>query len=199
MQHIHLRRLYIAVAAAFMLGIMVFVTQARTDAKPADPKPGSSLDERITQRKKEQSLKLDEKIVNRLEKRCARVQSKLRELQNPRMDVLANRQRTYEAISAKTWLGLGSIKLTGEDVFNLKRHALKLDDQIEAFQNNADNHNQVIRDVLQMNCAADVKGFMSLVETARQYDQQLHNQSLKIREIINVNIREEFDALAKKV
>lgn len=193
------RSLYILAVINFVVAAALIMPRVAADNRPATPDSGSSLGERIELRKSDRSVSLDDAEERRLERRCPQAQSTVRQLQNSKTQMLNNRADVYNRISGKTWLGIGGIRLADGDVFALKRHALDLDDKVEDFNANATLFNQTIRDILQMNCEADVEGFKALVETAQEYDQLLLSLANDIRSLVNNDIRNEFERLGRQL
>lgn len=191
--------LYIMTTLSLVAVAAFVVPRAAADNRPVTPESGSSIDERIELRKSDRSVSLDEAEERRLERRCTQSQSTVRQLQNSKAQMLNNRADVYNRISGKTWLGIGGIRLADGDVFALKRHALNLDDKVEDFNSNASLFNQTIRDILQMNCEADVEGFKALVETAQEYDRLLLSLANDIRSLVNNDIRNEFERLGRQL
>lgn len=184
---------------SLLIALALITSSTSVASRPAEPESGSSLEERIELRKSDRSVSLDEAEERRLERRCTQSQSTVRQLQNSKAQMLNTRADVYNRISGKTWLGIGGIRLADGDVFALKRHALNLDDKVEDFNTNATLFNQTIRDILQMNCEADVEGFKALVETAQEYDRLLLSLANDIRSLVNNDISSEFERLGRQL
>lgn len=189
MQHKLLRvnKEYIFIAIGILLiSCIAFSLNAKTDAQtaPANPKPGSSLGQRIAQRKKERNIKLDEKSANRLEDRCVRTQNKIRAIRASYSEATDSRNNAYRKIDAKLWMVIGSLKLINQDTFKLEQQRSQLATKAKVFDNSATQLGQALDDAVAMNCAADVVGFKALIETARLYNAQVHSSFGDIRTFV---------------
>lgn len=170
------------IGLAILLGL-VFLASATVKAQtaPENSKPGSTLEQRVAQRKAERKVTLDDKTVRRLETRCTNTQGKIRTLKSRYSDTSNNRNKTYRSIDAKMWVIIGSLKLIDKDTFKLEQQRLELAKQVAAFDNSSAQFRQVMDDAAAMNCKADPAGFMALIETARLYNAQIRESFTGIR------------------
>jgi hypothetical protein len=189
----------VLVLLAILLISQLISNQVNADTTPADPAAGSTIDQRIEQRKRERNLAYDERETKRLTDRCVQGQNNLRRLVDPKTKMLERRDQTYSSVSAKTWIAVGSIRLAKIDTFNLERLRLKFDEELVEFRKLSNNYKLSLEDAVQMNCGADIIGFMSVVETLRIYDQQLSNQARKMRQTVNIQLREELNAANREL
>jgi hypothetical protein len=151
---------------------------------PAPAPAGSTLDQRIAQRKAERGTALSNDDAQRLVSTCAGAQAKLRLIQTGEVAMLQKRTTVYGSIDGKLWVVIGQLKLANQDTFQLIKQRQALADKIAAFQTTAADYKQVIDDALLINCKADPNGFKALVDTARLYHDQLHSQSAEGRDYI---------------
>lgn len=150
---------------------------AAADTPPAPAPAGSTLEQRIAQRKAERGTTLSENDQKRLISTCRGAQTKIRAIQTSEVAMLDNRSKVYGSIDAKLWIVVGQLKLAGQDTFQLEKQRLTLFDKSNAFQTIATNYKQALDDSLLINCQADPNGFKALVDTARIYNDQLKAQS----------------------
>lgn len=178
-------RYKLGIALAFGLApVALGVAQAETPPAPAAA--GSSLEQRIAQRKTERGTMLEQKDLQRIVSTCTRAQTKLRSMQTKEVSVLDKRAKVYAAIDANIWIAVGQLKLAEQDTFDLEKQRVTLADYSTSFSTLAANYKQAIDDALLINCKADPVGFKALVDTARIYNDQLRTQSKQSRDhIIN--------------
>jgi hypothetical protein len=189
----------ILLLSSFLLISYLISSTANADTTPADPAAGSTIDQRIEQRKRERNLAYDEKETNRLTSRCVQGQNNLRRLVDPKTRMLERRDQAYANVSAKTWIAVGSIRLAKIDTFNLERLRLKFDEELVEYRKLSNNYKLALEDSIQMNCGSDIIGFMSVLETLRIYDQQLANLARKMRQTASVQLREELNAANREL
>lgn len=149
---------------------------------PAVAPPGSTLDQRVAQRKAEQAITLAKPDSDRIVNSCVAAQAKLRAIQTAEVPILDNRTTVYGKIDAKLWIAVGQLKLAGKDSFPLERQHQAYVDKTANFQLLATNYKQAIDDAIVMNCKADPVGFKSMVETIRAYYGLLQAQSKDSRD-----------------
>lgn len=175
-----------AVILAFAAAVLLSVASVSAQKAPGDTKPGSSLEQRIAQRKKEQKIKLDERNRQRLESTCVRTQTKIRQVRDEYVTVFDHRSEIYRKVDAKLWFAVGSLKYIDKDTFKLEQQRIELLRQVNGFESNAGEFRQVLDDMSSMNCKADVTGFKALLETARVYNSQLRNRADEItNQVVN--------------
>jgi len=150
---------------------------AAAASPPAVAPPGSTLEQRIIQRKAERAITLSDTDTQRLIRTCPNAQSKLRLIQNGDVAMLKKRTDVYGAIDAKLWIVIGQLKLATKDTFPLEKQRLAFVDKTASFQTLADNYKQSLDDSLLINCKADPVGFKAMVDTVRLYYDQLRTQS----------------------
>lgn len=163
---------------------MLAVPKIGAVTAPADAKPGSSLSQRIAQRKNERQIKLDQNNILRIQGQCTFTQSKVRTLSESYTETIDNRDKVYRSIDAKLWIIIGSLKLIGKDTFSLEQQRLVYAKNINKFDNLASQFKQTIDDVTAMNCKADPNGFMALIETARLYNDQIRQSFQEIKSYV---------------
>lgn len=154
---------------------------ASAASNPANTAPGSTLEQRIAQRKKERKIKLDEINKTRLQNQCVYAQANLRTLTDSYSKTADNRDKVYRGIDAKLWIIIGSLKLINKDTFKLEQQRQEYLKRVLAFENQSNQFQQTINDMLAMNCKADPTGFKALLETARLYNAQIRSSFIGIR------------------
>lgn len=158
-----------------------FGNYASAATNPKNTPPGSSLEQRIAQRKKERKIKLDDNTKTRLEGQCVYAQGNLRTLTDSYSKSSDNRDKVYRSIDAKLWIVIGSLKLINKDTFSLEQQRLEYLKRVQAFEGQSSQFQQVINDMLAMNCKADPVGFKALLETARIYNAQIRSSFIGIK------------------
>lgn len=160
-----------------------------TVSAQAPTKPGSSLTQRVAQRKAERNIKLDEKSAKRLERSCVSAQTNLRQLRDEYVSVFDKRNEIYRKVDAKLWVAIGNLKYVDKDTFRLEQQRAQFLKQANAFDASADEFKQAMDDISTMNCASDVAGFKAMVETTRLYNTKLRNQANGITSHVVNNIK----------
>ncbi len=148
------------------------------DSPPAAAPAGSTIQQRIDQRKAERATVLSDTDKQRLVSTCVTAQGKVRSIENDAVPTLDNRTKVYGQIDAKLWVNIGQLKLANQDTFQLEKQRLGLADKTANFQTLATNYKQTLDDLVLINCQADPVGFKALLDTARLYYAQLHIQSV---------------------
>jgi hypothetical protein len=175
-------RLQIALLAAIfsIFGALALPLTVIAQGAPASTPPASSFDQRLAQRKAERNPALDEKTQKRLVTVCTNAQGKIRALQQKTTPALDNRAKSYQQMDAKLWIIIGKLKLAERDTFNLEKQRTALAQKSKDFQATSELYQQVLDDLLVVNCKADPAGFKALVDTARLYRTQLRTQTKDI-------------------
>jgi hypothetical protein len=161
-----------------------FFSSGITYALPGDAAPGSTLEQRVAQRTTEQNLNLSQDEIRRYTSRCVGAQSVVREMQNKLGSIIDNRLNVYNKVDGKLWIITGQLKLAEKDTFKLEAQRAEFANKVSKYSSTLDQYRQTIDDIVVVNCAADIKGFMSLVATARQYQTSIRTQSNDIENFI---------------
>ncbi|HEX5456469.1 MAG TPA: hypothetical protein VFW77_03835 [Candidatus Saccharimonadales bacterium] len=185
-----LSKINIAYTLAFVLLIFAAVAyRSHTDAAAVPPKntpPGSTLNQRIAQRKQERGTRLDKTNRLRIQSTCTGTQGVFRSLSDSYSSMTDNRDKVYGTIDAKLWIIVGSLKLVNKDTFKLEQQKLAYDKLVQKFDNQAGQFKQTVSDITAMNCQADPNGFMALIETSRLYNAQIRQSFKDIRnQVVN--------------
>lgn len=157
---------------------------AVAQSAPAAPPSGSSFQQRLSQRKSEQKVQLDEKQARRLERRCTRAQQTIRELQQSTTQLANRRNLIYDHIEGKIWTITGMLKIADADTFKLEEQLATYDKKTDGFETIMGYYRQTLDDLAVINCQADLIGFQALLNTARQYHSNLRSRSEDIRQYI---------------
>ena len=178
---------YILAFALLIFAMVLF--RSHTDAAATPPKntpPGSTLSERIAQRKKERGVRLDLANTQRVQGTCTGTQGVFRGYSDSYSSMTDNRDKVYGTIDAKLWIIVGSLKLVNKDTFKLEQQKLAYDKMFQQFDNQTAQFKQTVSDITSMNCKADPNGFMALVQTARLYNAQIRQSFKNIRnQVVN--------------
>lgn len=159
-------------------------------AVPPAPTPaGSSLDQRVAQRKTERAIVLDERATKKLESSCVGSQTKFRSIQNEILDIEKSREEVYRAIEGKVWVAIGRLKVAGKDTFNLETSQLDYTKKTTKFLETFNQFKQAIDDILIINCASDPTAFMAYVETIRLLHEDIAAQAPVINKHLVDNLR----------
>lgn len=171
-------------AALLVLTLLGSLGTAHAVSPPATPTPGSTLAQRVDQRKAEQGTTLTDQDRQRLTSTCAGAQSKLRLIQNDAVERLENHSNIYKKIDGRLWVAIGQLKLATQDTFQLEKQRQTLTDKTTGFESIAGNYKQALDDTLVINCQADLVGFKALLDTTRVYYGQLRAQSTDVRDYV---------------
>lgn len=182
-----------AVTTLFLIG---GIGVARAVSPPVPAAAGSSLEQRLAQRKTETGTVLTDIDRVRLVETCTAAQAKLRLIQNDALARLDKHTKAYNKIDARLWITIGQLKLAGEDTFQLEKLHLTLVDKSANFLQLSTNYEQALDDALVINCKADPTGFKSLLDTSRAYYDLLRKQSVDIHSYVVDSIKPD---LAKHV
>lgn len=174
----------------------VYLLTVRSTQAQAPPAPGSSLDQRIAQRKAERKIAIAPKDQQRIVSVCVAAQTKVRSLQQKTTPAVAKRAQVNRQIDAKLWIMVGKLKIAEKDSFQLEKQRALLADKVSAYQAISQNYSQTLDDVVAINCRNDAVGFKALLVTAQLYRAQVRNQSGDIRNYINNDIKSSLSAYA---
>jgi hypothetical protein len=180
----------------------VVLSSLSVKAMPPDAPAGSNLQQRIAQRKTERAVKLDSKQLTRYAQRCTATQAVIRTTQDQLNPILSNRSKVYQQIDGKIWIAVGQLKLAEKDTFNLEKQRATLAAKVALFDKTTEQYKQTLDDIVVMDCKADVPGFIALVETARQYQDEIRKQVADIKaytvDTIKTSLSEFSSALQPK-
>lgn len=182
------------VLAAIVVGaVLVLFAQPQvghSQAKaPAATAPGSTLEQRVAQRKAEKPTTLDARDQQRVTSMCTNAQAKLRTLKQKTTSIVDTRTGIYKSIDGKLWIATGKLKLADKDTFELEKQRGALATNVATYEAMAKEYQQVLDDAALINCKADPAGFKSLLETARDYRKALRSQTEIIRNDVINNIK----------
>ncbi len=182
------RRLQLGVAL-----LVITATGGISAAAPSQPAlspPGSTLEQRIAQRKTEQGTALNKVEVQRIMSACVSAQTKLRGLQSGEDKNLATHEQIYSTIDAKLWITIGQLKLAAKDTAPLEKQRLLLVDKTANFRSLASSYKQALSDSLSIDCKIDPNGFKALLDTTRAYYDQLRAQSADSHSFITKTVKD---------
>ncbi len=189
-----------ALATVVLLTPLLVNTRiASAFTQPASPAPGSTVVQRLEQRKKERAITLDEATQKRLGNQCLSTQSKIRISQQTLTQLFADRAKTNRQVDGKLWVSIGQLKLAEKDTFDLEQKRAKLAEKSATVENTASNFQQTLDDIVVLNCKADVVGFKALLDTSRLYLSQVRDQSADTRNYILNDIKPALATHAKEL
>lgn len=163
---------------------MVLVLPSLAAALPVNAPDGGTIEQRIELRKKEKNVNLDKKELLRYKGRCKDTQALVRSIQDKTAPVVKNRTEVYKKIDAKLWITIGQLKLAGKDTFELEKQRAEFTKRVASYDNVVAQYRQTLDDIAVMNCEADVVGFVALVQTAREYHEEVRKESADIRSYV---------------
>lgn len=188
---------YRIVVVGLVLAVIGTGNIATADTK--SPPAGSTFEQRLAQRKKEQNIKLEKRDQARIEQRCVSAQTAITSLQQQLSEPINTRHKQYKNIDAKVWIAVGQLKLAGQDTFTLEKHQISYNKQRVQFEKLTAEYVQTLDDAVVINCKADPVGFVSLIETARSYLDQIRTQSEAIRTTTVNNVKPELNNMGAKL
>lgn len=183
--------------AASVISLVLLTSNASAISQPKDTKSGSSLSQRIAQRKKERGIKLDQVEKERLVSVCNVSQTHIRDLRDSYVPVADKRSKAYNQIDAKLWVIIGGLKYIEFDTFGLERQRVQLLSKINHYEKLYDQFNEALDDAVNMNCKGDAVGFKSLIETARIYNVQIRDQINDITNFTNDEVRKTLSGITE--
>lgn len=189
---------FILAVALIAGGVIVAARTAGAQAPPAAA-PGSTLEQRVAQRKAERNVTLTAREQQRLTSTCVLVQTKIRALQQKTTPALDNRAKIYKQIDGKLLIMIGKLKIAEKDTSQLEKRRAGFADKINAFQSSGQSYSQALDDIAAVNCKADLVGFKALLETARLYRPQIRAQSDDIRNYLNNDVKPAISAIATEL
>ena len=186
-------------AAVYLLVASLIPVLVSAQAAPANPAPGSTIEQRVAQRKAERAIKLDEKSTKRLQSYCVNAQSQIRAMQQKNTTVAASRNLAYQQMDAKLWVMIGKLKIGQKDTFKLEQQRAALADKASHFQTLTQNYQQTLDDLVVINCKADVVAFKALLDTARLYRTSIRTQATAIHDQIVNEIKPVLSGFASEL
>lgn len=178
---------------------MAIPQRAQAQVPPASPAAGSTLEQRVAQRKAERKVVIVEADQRRQATTCTTAQSKIRALQQKTTPAIANRAKVNQQVDAKLWIMIGKLKIADKDTFSLEKQRATLADKAGAAQQTAANYSQALDDIATINCKADFEGFKALLDTARIYRTQLRDQLADQRNYVNNDVKATLSEFAKEL
>lgn len=187
---------YLALA---VLVLLIFIPTIAMAADPSPPAPGSTLEQRIAQRKQEQQIVLDENQTKRIQKQCKAAQVRLNSVIKDITKLSDNRSSTYRNVDGATFVAIGKLKIATKDTFALQQNKDEFAKQVAQFESTTAQYKQAIEDASLMNCEADPVGFMAMITTARSYNSILSTQSKVINAIVADKIKPQLESFSKEL
>lgn len=185
----------VKLALTFSLLALILLPSV-TYALPADAPPGSKIEDRIKLRVAEQKINLSQKDITRYTGKCVGSQAVVREIQGKLGSNSDKRLSTYGNIDAKLWIIIGKLKLADKDTFKLESQRAEYAKKVATLNNTMNQYKQTIDDMVVMNCQSDIKAYMSLVATARQYHESIRAQTEEIKTYVVNDIKASLQSFA---
>lgn len=185
-----------------LIGILTLIPASPhvfAQTAPKAPPSGGTFEQRLSQRKSERKVQLDDREQRRLSQRCTRTQQAIRELQQTTSQVADKRVEVYNQIDGKIWVTVGQLKLAEADTFALERLHDTYNKKVEGFHTIMEYYQQTLDDIAVINCQADVVGFKALVDTARIYHKDLRARSSDIRTYVIDQIKPAFSGIQDRL
>ena len=189
---------YKYLALAFLV-LIIFVPTIAMAADPSPPAPGSTLEQRVAQRKQEQQITLDETQTKRVQKQCKAAQVRLNSVIKDITKLSDNRSNTYRNVDGATLVAIGKLKIATKDTFALQQNRDEFAKQVAQFEATIAQYKQAIEDASLMNCEADPVGFMAMIATARSYNSMLSTQSKTISAVVSDKIKPQLETFSKEL
>lgn len=189
--------IFLGLLAVILIITSVKVVSAQnTRPIPKSPPPGSTMEQRLNQRKAEQNVVLAPAEDKRLIGVCANVQTKLRDVQQKATAANDKRVKVNQQVDGKIWVAIGKLKIAQKDTFDLEQQRNGLATKISTTQRLATEYSQSLDDAMAINCKADVVGFKAMIETSRAYREQLRLGLTDMRNYINNDVKNSLDRYA---
>ena len=189
---------YRYLALAFFV-LLMFAPTIVLAADPSPPAPGSTLEQRVAQRKQEQQFVLDETQTKRVQKQCKATQVRLGTVIKDITKLSDNRYNTYRNVDGATLISIGKLKIATKDTFALQQGRDDFAKQVTQFEATIAQYKQAIEDASLMNCEADPVGFMAMIATARSYNNMLSTQSKSINAVVTDKIKPQLETFSKEL
>lgn len=189
----------LVILAVSVISLVLLSANVSAITQPKDTKPGSSLKQRIEQRKNERSIKLSQVERDRLVGVCSVSQTNIRKLRDGYVPVADKRSKAYNQVDAKLWVIIGGLKYIEYDTFSLEQQRSKFVDQVNRYEKLYKLFHETLDDAVNMNCKSDVAGFQAMVETSRIYNVQIRDQLNDITKFTNDQIRKNLSGIAENL
>lgn len=165
-------------------------------ATPSEPEAGSTLEQRVAQRKQEQQITLDDQQTKRLQRQCKTAQVRLGNTAKEISKLSESRSTTYRNVDAATLISVGKLKIASKDTFALQQNRDEYAKNVAKFESTIAQYKQSLEDASLMNCEADVVGFQSMILTARAYNSMLATESKNISTVVVDKIRPQLETFS---
>lgn len=200
--HMIKNKLKISLALGVFIAIIysLIITQITNAVTVQSPPSGSTIEQRIAQRKKEQGIILEKQAETRLIQQCRSAQTNilnnvLRNSEEP----IQKRIDLYQKIDGKLLITIGQLKQLGKDTYAFEQKRTELLAKMAEFKATGINYKQSLDDVTAINCQSDPVGFKALLETSRYYNNQLYAQSGGINNYYVTNIKPIYSNFSKEL
>lgn len=134
---------------------------------------GSTLADRIAERKAKVQVQLDTAASDRLKAKCKAAQTVLKNMQQRNQNGHNNRKQRYEAISNKLTDIVSKLEKQNVNATELKNVMNQYKQKLAVFQDDFEHYNDALEDAIAMDCASDPAGFKVNLETLRSLRQKL--------------------------
>lgn len=193
MKHIRLSIVFVLLTA-----LVIFVAP-NVWAQPVDAPIGSTLEQRVNQRKAEQKTNLTPKEVTKYQSTCVKSQAAVRDLQTVLGPNISKRVDVYNKVDAKLLIIAGQLRLAGKDTKNLEAARTEYANKVISVTNAMNQYRATLDDLVTIDCKADINGFIALITTARQYHQSIRQQANDIKAYVEGAIKKSLDNHVKEL
>lgn len=193
MKHIKLSTVLVS-----SMALAIFVVPS-VWAQPVDTSPGSTLEQRVNQRKAEQKTNLTPKEITKYQSTCVKSQAAVRDLQTSLGPNISKRIDVYNKVDAKLLIITGQLRLAGKDTKNLEAARSEYANKVLSVTNAMNQYRATLDDLVTIDCKTDINGFMALVATTRQYHQSIRQQANDIKVYVESTIKKSLDNHVKEL
>lgn len=146
-----------------------------------------------------QDQPMTEAHIARIRANCVEAQSTLTQLHATDALLRVNRGQLYESISTKLMAPFNSrVALNQLDGANLVSIAATYERQLTEFRTNYQQYEEVMSELLKINCVNQPVAFYDSVADARSKRQKVHDSTLQLQQSVQ-DYKTEFDTFAANV
>lgn len=193
-----MRHIRLSIVFVLLMALVIFVAP-NVWAQPDDAPIGSTLEQRVNQRKAEQKTNLTPKEVTKYQSICVKSQAAVRDLQTVLGTNISKRVDVYNKVDAKLLIIAGQLRLAGKDTKNLEAARTEYANKVISVTNAMNQYRVTLDDLVTIDCKADINGFIALVTTARQYHQSIRQQANDIKAYVEGTIKKSLDSHVKEL
>lgn len=190
-------RITMAIAGAFavpvlLLGIVTAqeaAPDATTQTETRQQAQGTTLQQRLDERKNRLKPTLDNPELAAIAQRCKPAQPLLKKLGDKVRANVPQRQRAYEEVDRRLVSLIEKLEVSGIDTATLKQQQGELNGKITAYKADAAKYHETLDDLTAMDCTADPVAFKASLDDARRLREDLSRQIADIRTYVMDTIK----------